>query len=363
MNRIFPRIPSGCSVAGILNENGKRMSGNRIIRSISVMHERANGLGGGFAGYGIYPRHKDDYSFHLMYDDEEAKRNTEDYLKESFEMVEEEIIPTRPVEEVTQRPLLWRYFLQVKPEIKKLYYDLTEDDIVVKIVMHVNARIRGAFVVSSGKNMGVFKGVGFPEDIAKFYRIEEYEAYLWTAHGRFPTNTPGWWGGAHPFGLLDWTLVHNGEISSYGINKRYLEGFGYRLMLQTDSEAVLYLFDLLLRRHGLPIEMVCRILAAPFWSEIERMPEETRRVMEAIRMVYGSALINGPSSLIIGYSRGMLGLNDRVKLRPLMAARKGETFYLASEECGIREVCPRPDEIWSPAAGEPAVGELKEGLS
>ena len=59
--------------------------------------------------------------------------------------------------------------------------------------------------------MGVFKAVGYPEDVGYFYRLEEYEAYSWTAHGRYPTNTPGWWGGAHPFALLNYSIVHNGE--------------------------------------------------------------------------------------------------------------------------------------------------------
>ncbi|MDA2917806.1 hypothetical protein MYX64_13375, partial [Nitrospinae bacterium AH_259_B05_G02_I21] len=76
---------------------------------------------------------------------------------------------------------------------------LADDDILVGTVMRINYDIPGAFVFSSGKNMGVFKGVGFPEEVAEFYGIDEYSAYLWTAHNRFPTNTPGWWGGAHPF--------------------------------------------------------------------------------------------------------------------------------------------------------------------
>ena len=49
---------------------------------------------------------------------------------------------------------------------------------------------RGSYVFSSGKNMGTFKAVGFPEDVGEFYRLEEYEGYSWTAHGRYPTNTP-----------------------------------------------------------------------------------------------------------------------------------------------------------------------------
>ena len=140
--------------------------------------------------------------------------------------------------------------------------------------MEINQKIDGAFVASSGKNMGVFKGVGYPEDIGEFYRVEEYEGYMWTSHGRFPTNTPGWWGGAHPFAILDWSVVHNGEISSYGINRRYLEAFGYHCTLQTDTEVIAYLFDLLHRRQGLSLETTCLALAAPFWKEeVDRYPE------------------------------------------------------------------------------------------
>ena len=57
------------------------------------------------------------------------------------------------------------------------------------------------------------------------------EGYSWTAHGRYPTNTPGWWGGAHPFALLDYSVVHNGEISSYDANRRFIEMYGYHCAL------------------------------------------------------------------------------------------------------------------------------------
>ena len=31
------------------------------------MHVRGNGLGGGFAAYGIYPKYDDYYAFHMMF--------------------------------------------------------------------------------------------------------------------------------------------------------------------------------------------------------------------------------------------------------------------------------------------------------
>jgi glutamate synthase domain-containing protein 1 len=227
-----------------MSESGRRQDGNAIIKSIALMHDRANGLGGGFAAYGIYPRRSDLYAFHMMFDDIAAKERCEEHFKDRFDIVLDEEMPTRPggayegvtagryekegVQPITDPPILWRYFMDV-PEDKTKF--VSDREYVVGQVMEINSTIDGAFVASSGKNMGAFKGVGYPEDIGVFYKLGEYKAYIWTAHGRFPTNTPGWWGGAHPFCLLDWSIVHNGEISSYGINKRYLEPFGYKLPL------------------------------------------------------------------------------------------------------------------------------------
>ena len=67
------RIPSGCAISGLISKSGKRINGSEIVKSIATMHDRSNGLGGGFAGYGIYPQYADAYAFHIFYDNPEAK--------------------------------------------------------------------------------------------------------------------------------------------------------------------------------------------------------------------------------------------------------------------------------------------------
>jgi glutamate synthase domain-containing protein 1 len=344
----------------MMSEDGRLMSGEAIIRSMEILHDRSNGLGGGFAAYGIYPDKKDYYAFHIMYDDVYAQSQAEELLGEWFHVETEEEIPTKKVPGVGKAPLLWRYFVLPKPS--KLDGCTDEEDFVIESVMRINTIIPGAFIFSSGKNMGAFKAVGYPEDVGRFYRLDEYEAYTWIGHGRFPTNTPGWWGGAHPFTILDWALVHNGEISSYGINKRYLESFGYKCTMLTDTEVGAYAFDLLLRKHKLPVEVACKVLSAPFWDEIDRMKEKgdpAADVYEALRVVYGGILLNGPFAFIVGHTNGMIALADRVKLRPMIAARKDDMLYVASEEAAIREISPELDKIWNPKAGEPVIGTLK----
>ncbi len=353
-------IPSGCAISGIMSEEGRLFGSDMIMNSIATMRFRANGLGGGFAAYGIYPEHKDHYALHMMYDSPTGKEQAEELFGRYFVVRFDEHIPTRPVPSVKDRPMLCRYFVSVKEEVKEEYYDLSEGDLVIKAVMETHRTIPDAFVASSGKNMGVFKGVGYPEDIGEFFKLDTYKAYLWTSHGRFPTNTSGWWGGAHPFGLLDWSIVHNGEISSYGINRRYLANFGYECHMHTDTEVITYLVDLLMRKHRLPIEMTAKVLAAPLWKEIERGPESERPALEALRIVYGGALLNGPFSVVLGSSRMMVGLNDRIKLRPMIAARNDDLVFMASEEAAIRAVCAGPQKIWAVKAGEPVIAMLKD---
>lgn len=363
---IFQKDISNCGLTGFISRSGKQVEGSVIIRSIALMHDRGNGLGGGFAAYGIYPAYKDFFAFHLMYENGMALQLTEEYLECHFSIEQHEDIPTRRTPAIVNPPVFKRYF--AKPLETEEYREarefqnMTDEDIIVSHVMRINNEIDGAFVVSSGKNMGAFKGVGYPEDIAEFFRLEEYSGHIWTAHNRFPTNTPGWWGGAHPFTLLDWSIVHNGEISSYGINKRYLEMYGYLCTMLTDTEVVAYMLDLLIRKHGLSPELACLALAAPFWDTIDTLPEDDRQLMTAIRQVYGSALLNGPFAILFASNEGLIGLNDRVKLRPLVCAEKDDFVYMASEEAAIREICPSPDRVWAPRGGEPVIARLNKGV-
>lgn len=324
------------------------------------MHDRSNGLGGGFAAYGIYPEYRDFYAFHIFYNDNSDRMECESFLKDGFEIVKAENIPIRKIPEITNVPLIWRYFVApLSSVLSRLQLD--EKEYVARMVMKINTQIPGAYVFSSGKNMGVFKAVGFPEDVGRFYRLEEYEGYSWTAHGRYPTNTPGWWGGAHPFAILDYSIVHNGEISSYDANRRYIEMFGYKCTLQTDTEVIAYIADHLIRRQGLTLEETASVIAAPFWSTIAAKPEPEKSILSYLRTAYPSLLITGPFSIILGFEGGLMALNDRLKLRSMVTAEKGDMFYIASEEAAIRVMEPDAENIYAPSGGEPVIVKVKEG--
>ncbi|MGN0447456.1 MAG: hypothetical protein ACI4GC_02800 [Acutalibacteraceae bacterium] len=355
------RIPSGCAIAAVISKDGNRMTGEKIIESMKPMHDRSNGLGGGFAGYGIYPEYKDFYALHMFFTDRNTRKNCEAFLKERFEIVKSEIMPTRKIPEITDEPVIWRYF--VAPLQSNLRsFQLDEKEYVARTVMKINAEMTGAFVFSSGKNMGAFKAVGFPEDVGMFYKLDEYEGYCWTAHGRYPTNTPGWWGGAHPFTLLDYSIVHNGEISSYDANRRFIEMFGYKCTLQTDTEVITYIMDYLLRIQKLSLTEAANVIAAPFWSTIENKSDPyEKQKYEYLRTVFPSLLITGPFSIVFGFNGGLMALNDRLKLRSMVVGEKDDKVFIASEEAAIRVMEPDAENIYAPAGGEPVIIKVKEG--
>lgn len=355
------RIPSGCAIAAVISKEGKRMSGEKIVESMKPMHDRSNGLGGGFAAYGIYPEYRDFYAFHMFFNDHTVRKECEKFLKERFEIVKSELVPTRKIPAITDEPIIWRYFVAPLKSVMTAF-QLDEKEFVVRSVIKINTEMDGAYVFSSGKNMGAFKAVGFPEDVGEFYKLEEYEGYSWTAHGRYPTNTPGWWGGAHPFTLLDWSIVHNGEISSYDANRRYIEMFGYKCNLQTDTEVITYIMDYLIRVQGLSLNEAASVVAAPFWSSIENKTDmEDKNKHIYLRTLFPSLLITGPFSIVLGFNGGLMALNDRLKLRSMVVGEKDDKVFIASEEAAIRTMEPNAENIWAPAGGEPVIIKVKDG--
>ncbi|MBD3388008.1 MAG: hypothetical protein GF416_03070 [Candidatus Altiarchaeales archaeon] len=361
MNRVY----DACGIAALFNIDGKPVEGKQIADMIRLQKERENGLGAGFAAHGIFPKHEDDYCIQLILEEVPGKAPTkqrvEEYLNAHTDVIFDEEVPIRETERIREPPQIWRFFVNTKRE--------DADEHIKDVVMHVNSTIDGAFCMSSGKNMAVFKGNGWAADIAEFYRIDEMKAFMWSAHSRFPTNTPGWWGGAHPFNILGTSVVHNGEITSYGTNVNYLEERGYQCMLRTDTEVLAYIVDYIIRRSGYPKGIVHQIattaIAPPYWRDINLMSPERKRWMNYIRQTYRSALANGPFSIVITTDDPeptMIAHTDRKKLRPMIAAYDGDsnTFYCASELSSIRTVCDTGD-YWQPNPGVPVIVS-KEGI-
>ncbi len=151
------KIHGGCGLIGVCDESGGLLSADIIMRAMAVQHDRGNGLGGGFAGYGIYPAFPDHYCLQLMYHDEQARTEVEGILRGAFAGRPCRADP-HAARAGHRRPAhLWRYF--VMPDEAKLEaVGLPADDLVVRVVMDINAhrgrRLRGLLRQEHGRLQG-----------------------------------------------------------------------------------------------------------------------------------------------------------------------------------------------------------------
>ena len=137
------RIPSGCAISAVISREGRKMTGEAIVESMRPMHDRSNGLGGGFAGYGIYPEYRDLYAFHIFFQSKADKQACEAFLKEGFEICKAEPMPIRKIPEITDVPLIYRYFAApLQSVLSRLQLD--EKEYVARTVMRINREIQGA---------------------------------------------------------------------------------------------------------------------------------------------------------------------------------------------------------------------------
>ena len=145
-------------------------------------------------------------------------------------------------------------------------------------------------------------------------------------------------------------------------NRRFIEMFGYKCNLQTDTEVITYIMDYLVRRKGLTLEEAASVIAAPFWSTIERKTDlKDKAKHNYLRNLFPSLLITGPFSIVLGFDGGLMALNDRLKLRSMVVGEKDEKVFIASEEAAIRTMEPDAENIWAPAGVEPRTVRVEEG--
>jgi glutamate synthase domain-containing protein 1 len=155
---------------------------------------------------------------------------------------------------------------------------------------------------------------------------------------------------------------------------RYLESFGYKCTLHTDTEVIAYLFDLLGRRHNIPLSIASLALSPPLFKEIEKLKKEYQIALKNLRSTYRSAMLNGPFSIVVGMANpvpSLIGLSDRKKLRPLVAAISEDenTVFLSSEEASFRRLQLNNlndsfdfREIWHPNSGTAIIAQVGKGL-
>jgi len=379
----------GCGVIGIIGT--RRLEGELIGRACHQMRNRGNGKGGGVAAVGLFDDHVDRYALHVAYLEDEVRREVEqEFVRPLFDVAHEEQQPClddhRDVGLEVRPPTVRRYFVRAKKSAldelvrRTGISDLAaaEDELVYQNSFRLNQKHYAggegprAFVLSHGRNLMILKGVGYAEEIARYYRLDQVQAHVWIGHQRYPTRGRVWHpGGAHPFAGLHEALVHNGDFANYHAVTEYLRQRGLVPLFVTDTEVSVLLFDLYTRVMRYPMELVIEALAPTPEGDFERLSKQRQRVYRAIQTAHLHGSPDGPWFFIVARADPtsgapqLIGITDVSMLRPqVFAVQGGADSYgaIASEkqaidaffeELAARQpgVSPVADRYWNARGG------------
>lgn len=363
----------GCGVTGFACNIP--VSGRHIFEPSVQMHNRGNGKGGGLAAVGLTPAKlgvdrdvlDQDFLLQVALLDESVlpemeTRFVRPYFRIDHEAFVETIDDYRDIPGLEVKPpAVKRYFVRVKPEalavfqkarcLERLPAEKAEEEFVYQNTFQLNLALysslgeKRAFVLSHGRNMMILKIVGYAEQVAQYYKLENFDAHIWIAHQRYPTKGRVWHpGGAHPFIGLDEALVHNGDFANYYSVTEYLKQRNVYPLFLTDTEVSVQVFDLLNRVYGYPLEYIIEALAPTTEMDFDHLPEEKQRLYRQIQAAHIHGSPDGPWFFIIARTDvrnkqyQLIGITDTAMLRPqVFALQKGdvEIGLICSEKQAI----------------------------
>jgi len=342
------RDVSSCGIFGILRKpHADKIDGKLVAAAIDLVRFRGSRYGAGYAVMTVgsdLPENVYRLGLFLIKDGNEQYRfdTVLKILSENFSIVQ-----------VSKR---------VETD-KVLDYEITVEvhdvNLLDNVIFDINDRLwqegKTGRVYYWGRHLRVFKGVGYPLDIAKLYSVENFQGDLWVAHTRQPTNSPGYypyW--SHPFAARDVAIVHNGDISSFGSNMNFLYFYSpARSFVGTDSECIAFLFYKLVRIDGLPVDIASKIFVGD------------RALPKDIRLKYYGVVLDGPFAVAAGIyledDLYLIAMVDRQKLRPIVVGEDENYYYVASEECQIRMINPEA-KVWELEPGSFFIASYKRGI-
>ncbi len=71
--------------------------------------------------------------------------------------------------------------------------------------------------------------------------------------------------------------------------------------LLTDTEVITYIMDYLIRRKGLFHSRAANVIAAPFWSTIEKKDPEEQERLTYLPIRFSGLLVTGPFSILLAF--------------------------------------------------------------
>jgi len=183
--------------------------------------------------------------------------------------------------------------------------------------------VRGAWVLSQGQSIEIFKGVGDPAAIVERLGLTARTGTHAIGHTRMATESAVTVAGSHPFSTGDDTcLVHNGSLSNHNRLREQLARHGERFQTDNDSE-----------------------VAAAYLASRLRAGDTLQGALEN-----GLKDLDGFYTFVVGTRDGFAVIRDPIACKPAVIAETDDWVAMASE---YRAIAPLPGAehatIWEPA--------------
>jgi glutamate synthase domain-containing protein 1 len=209
----------GCGVTGFACSIP--VSGRHIFEPSVQMHNRGNGKGGGIAAAGLDARAlgvsqevlNESFLLQVALLDESVLADLEKtYIRPHFDVDHEGFLDTvddyRDIQGLEVKPpAVKRYFVRVKPDVLARFQkerglgglsgEKVEEEFIYQNSFQLNHAYysslgeKRAFVLSHGRNIMILKIVGYAEQVAQYYKLDDFKAHIWIAHQRYPTPGRG----------------------------------------------------------------------------------------------------------------------------------------------------------------------------
>jgi methylamine---glutamate N-methyltransferase subunit A len=183
--------------------------------------------------------------------------------------------------------------------------------------------VPGAYVLSQGQSIEIFKGVGHPAAIVDRLALARRAGTHAIGHTRMATESAVTVAGSHPFSTGDDTcLVHNGSLSNHNRLREQLARHGERFQTDNDSE-----------------------VAAAYLASRMRKGDTLEAALNN-----GLKDLDGFYTFVVGTRDGFAVIRDPIACKPAVIAETDDWAAMASE---YRAIAPLPGaeraRLWEPS--------------
>ena len=304
-----------CGIAGIIHRGKSGDIGSEMTSMLQSLRHRGPDSTG-FAIYGL-PREGELVMRFKVAEQEDLSKGFEIHrqVEERKEEVDSrmESMGAKIIDADQATEYAHRYRFTFDGDLKRLA-DYLED-------------VEGVEILSIGDGLELIKDLGDAGTVSKQYSLAGFEGTHAIGHTRMATESDVDIRSAHPYWAYpyrDISVVHNGQLTNYWMNRRELEHRGHRFMSNCDSELIaVYIADRQTRGQGLEEAMN---------NSIEEL--------------------DGVFTYLVATHDSLGMAKDVMAAKPMVLYESDDFIALASEEVAIRSIFPSEIDTSDPYESE-----------